>query len=64
MNKTLKHNLKAKLECHKGAWPEELPHILWAYHIIARTSTRETPFSMAFSAEAMVQVEVGLSSHR
>ena len=63
MNKALKHNLKAKLKSHKGAWPKELPHVLWAYHTTARTSTGETPFSMAFGAEAMVLVEVGLSSH-
>ena len=31
VNKILKHNLKAKLESHKGAWPEELPYVLWAY---------------------------------
>ena len=63
VNKTLKHNLKAKLESHKGVWPEELPHVLWPYHTMTMTSTKETPFSMAFSAEAMVPVEVGLSSH-
>ena len=63
VNKTLKHNLKAKCESHKGAWPEELPHVLWAYCTTARTLTGEIPFSMAFSAEAMVPVEVGLSSH-
>ena len=31
VNKILKYNLKAKLESHKGAWPEELPRVLWAY---------------------------------
>ena len=64
VNKTLKHNLKTKLESQKGAWPEELPHFLWAYRTTARTSTGETSFSMAFGAEAMVLVEVGMSSHR
>ena len=64
VNKTQNHNLKAKLESHKGAWPEELPHVIWAYRTKARTSTGETPFSMAFGAEAMVPVEVGMSSHR
>ena len=63
VNKTLKHNLKAKLESHKGAWPKELPHVLWAYPTITRTSTGETPFSMTFNAKAMVPVEVGLSSY-
>ena len=64
VNKILKHNLKTKLKSHKGAWPEELPHVLWAYQTTARTSTGETPFFMAYGAEAMVPVEVGMSSHR
>ena len=42
VNKTLKHNLKAKLESHKGAWLEELPHVLWTYQTITMTSTGET----------------------
>ena len=64
VNKTLKYNLKAKLESHIGAWPEELPHVLWAYRTIARTSTLETPFSMALGAKEIVPVEVLMSSHR
>ena len=28
INKILKHNLKAKLKSHKGAWPEETPYVL------------------------------------
>ena len=31
VNKTIKSNLKKKLEAKKGAWAEELPFILWAY---------------------------------
>lgn len=31
INKILKQNLKTKLDEHKGAWPEELPNVLWAY---------------------------------
>ena len=64
VNKSLKHYLKAKLESHKGVWPKELPHVLWAYRTTARTFTRETPFSIAYGIEAMVPVEVGMSSHR
>ena len=63
VNKTLKHNLKAKLENHKGAWLKELPHVLWAYRTTARTSTGETLFSMAYGVEAMVPVEVRMSFH-
>ena len=31
MNQTLLKIIKAKLDDVKGAWPEELPNILWAY---------------------------------
>ena len=48
----------------KGAWPEELPNILWAYRTIARTPTRETPFRLTYGTEAMIPVEVGVTSIR
>ena len=32
--------------------------MLWAYKIIARTTTRETFFSLAYRYEAMVPVEI------
>ena len=64
VNKILKQNLKTKLDEHKGAWAEELPNILWAYRTTAKTTTGETPFSLAYGYEAMIPVEVGLSSLR
>ncbi|XP_022891492.1 uncharacterized protein LOC111406334 [Olea europaea var. sylvestris] len=48
INKIIKHTLKAKLDLLKGGWAEELPSVLWSYRTTARTSTGETPFSMAF----------------
>ena len=48
----------------KGAWPEELPNVLWAYRTIARTPTRETPFNLTYGIEAVILVEVGLTSLR
>ena len=36
--------IKAKLDDVKGAWPEELSNVLWAYRTTARTPTGETPF--------------------
>lgn len=56
--------LKAKLDSRKGAWAEELPGILWAYRTMARTLTRETPFSFAYDIEAMVYVEMGVHAYR
>jgi transposase InsO family protein len=63
-NRTIKKNLKKKLEAAKGDWPEELPSVLWAYRTTARTATGETPYSLAYGVEAVIPVEIGLLSHR
>ena len=64
VNKFIKFNLKTKLEERKGLWTEELPKVLWAYRTTSKTSTGETPFSLAYGVEAMVPVEVGIPSLR
>ena len=64
VNKIIKYNMKTKLEEHKRLWADELPKVLWAYKTTSRTSTGETPFSLAYGVEAMVPVEVGISSLR
>ena len=53
-----------KLEEHKGLWVDELPKVLWAYRTTSRTSTGETPFSLAYRIAAMIPVEVGIPSLR
>ena len=54
INKTIKHNLKVKLEDLKRRWADELPEVLWAYRTIARALTRETPFCSHMVTKAMV----------
>ena len=63
-NRTLLKLIKTRLEGAKGAWPDELPGVLWAYRMTVRTLTGETPFKMAFGTEAVVLVEIGMSSIR
>ena len=46
----------------KGAWPEELPNVLWAYRMTARTPTGETPFKLTYGTKAVIPVEVGVTS--
>ena len=41
-----------------------MPAVLWAYRTTSRTSTGETPFSLVYGSEAMIPVEVGMSSLR
>ena len=64
MNKAIKHNLKMKLENLKERWADDFLEVLWAYKNIARSTTGETPFSLAYSYEAMVPIELGVGSLR
>ena len=64
VNKAIKHNLKTKLENLKGRWANDLLKVLWAYRTTARSTTGETPFSLAYGYEAMVPVELGAGSLR
>ena len=56
--------IKTRLEGVKGISPDELPSILWAYRTTTRTPTRETPFRLAYGSDAIILVEVGLTSYR
>ena len=62
--RTLKAALKTKLEDLKGKWVEYLPEVLWNYKTMRKSATQETPFTLAFSTEAVAPVEVGLKSPR
>ena len=56
--------IKTWLKGAKGIWPDDLPSVLWAYRMTARTPTGETPFCLAFGSEAIILVEVGLTNYR
>ena len=64
MNKSLLKIIKTRLEGAKGAWLEELPNVLWAYRTTTRVPIGDTPFSLTFGTEAVIPVEVGLTSIR
>ena len=55
--------IKTRLEGAKGIWPDELPSVLWAYRTTTRTPTRETPFRLTYGVDAVIPVEVGLTSY-
>ena len=63
-NQTFLKIIKVHLEGEKGAWPEELPNVLWAYKTTARTLTGETPFKLTYGTEVVIPVEVGIISTR
>ena len=62
INKTIKHNLKIKLEDLKGRWADELLEVIWAYRTTARTPTGETQFLLTYGYKAMVPVEIRAGS--
>ena len=56
-NKVIVSGLKKRLDNAKGKWVDELPDVLWTYRTTPRRSTRETPFSMTYGAEAIIHLE-------
>ena len=64
MNRSLLKIIKTRLKGATGIWPEELPRILWAYKTTARIPIGETPFQLAYGSEAIIPVEVGLTSYK
>ena len=64
MNRTLLKIIKVRLEGAKGAWPEELPNVLWAYRTTARTLTEEMPFRLTYGTKEVIPVEIGITSMR
>ena len=63
-NRSLLKIIKTRLEGPKGIWSDEIPSVLWAYQTTARTPTGETPFRLAYGNEAVIPVEVGLTSYQ
>lgn len=62
INKAIKYTLKQKLDASKWAWVDELPQVSWVIQTISRIAIREIPFSIAYGAEVMIPVELGLPS--
>ena len=64
MNKTIKHNLKIKLKNLKGRWADDLREVLWVYKTTTKSTTKETPFLLAYEYKAMVLAKLSASSLR
>ncbi|XP_057734209.1 uncharacterized protein LOC130949541 [Arachis stenosperma] len=50
--------LKQRLQNAKGARAKELPQVLWAYRTTPHSTTKESPFRLAYGMEVMIPVEV------
>ncbi|GKV50362.1 hypothetical protein SLEP1_g57069 [Rubroshorea leprosula] len=63
-NKIVLRGLKTRVEAAHSNWVDELNKVLWSCRTTPSTATGETPFSLAYGAEAVIPVEVGLPSER
>ena len=63
-NKTLCKLLSKLVGGHKRDWDEKMHEALWAYRTTYKTPTGCTPYSLVYGSEAVVPVEIELSSYR
>ena len=64
VNKVIVGGLKKRLDDAMRKLVEELSHVLWTYRTTPRRSTRETPFSISYGAEAVISLETGFPTLR
>ena len=62
-NKNVKKIVGKMTDTYKD-WHEKLPFALHAYRTSVRTSTRATSFSLVYEIEAVLPIEVEISSLR
>ncbi|GKV49002.1 hypothetical protein SLEP1_g55776 [Rubroshorea leprosula] len=63
-NKIVLRGLKTRVISARSNWVDELNKVLWSCRTTPSSATGETPFSLAYGAEAIIPVEVGLPSVR
>ena len=61
VNKNVKKIISKMIDTYKY-WHEKIPFVLHAYRTVVQTSTRTTPFSLVYGMEAVLPVEVEISS--
>lgn len=63
-NKTILNVLKKKLNGKNGRWAEEMPIILCSYQTTSKEATRVTSLQKAYGVEAVIPLEVQMSTLR
>nr|GEX62926.1 reverse transcriptase domain-containing protein [Tanacetum cinerariifolium] len=60
----LGEGIEARSSKDNRNWVEEVPHVLWVYRTMIKTSNGDTPFSLTYGTEAVIPVEIGMPSIR
>ncbi|CAD5168155.1 unnamed protein product [Musa acuminata subsp. malaccensis] len=60
-NRTIMTGLRRTLAA-RSAWVDELPSILWSLRTTPKTANGESPYSLAFDAEAVLPAEVEIAT--
>nr|GFB82397.1 hypothetical protein [Tanacetum cinerariifolium] len=63
-NRSLGEGIMARLGEGNKNWEEELPHVLWAYRTMIKSSYGDTPFSLTYKTEAVIPAEIGMPTYR
>ncbi|GJZ19533.1 reverse transcriptase domain-containing protein [Tanacetum coccineum] len=64
VNWSLGEGIKARLGEENKNWIEELPHVLWAYRTLIKSSHGDTPFSLTYGTEAVIPAEIRMLTYR
>ncbi|GKC91360.1 reverse transcriptase domain-containing protein, partial [Tanacetum coccineum] len=63
-NRSLGKGIKARLGEGNKNWLEELPHVLWAYRTMIKSSNDDTPFSLTYGTEVVIPAEIRMPTYR
>nr|GEX71252.1 reverse transcriptase domain-containing protein [Tanacetum cinerariifolium] len=64
VNRSLREGIKSRLGDGNKNLVEELPHVLWAYRTMIKSSHGDTPFSLIYRTEAVIPTEIGMPTYR
>jgi len=57
-NKIVLNGLKKKLGATKAGWVDKLAEVVWVYHTMVQTTTKETPFGLVYGGDDVLPIEV------
>nr|GEV66684.1 reverse transcriptase domain-containing protein [Tanacetum cinerariifolium] len=63
-NRSMGEGIKARLDAGSKNQVEELSHVLWAHHIMIKSSNEHTLFSLTYGTKAVIPTEIGMPTLR